>query len=63
VGARTRELVGFDRATFAHDGHRHDVYKGCPGARFQMLRRELGQRFEGIEIDSSPGNPYRIPAR
>jgi len=27
------------------------------------LRRELGAGFEGIEIDSSPGNPSGIPAR
>lgn len=28
-----------------------------------MLRRALGAAFEGIEVDSSPGNPYGIPAR
>jgi dienelactone hydrolase len=32
----------------------------CPPARFATLRRELGERFEGIEIDSSPGNPYGL---
>lgn len=32
----------------------------CPAERFETLRRELGERFEGIEIDSSPGNPYGI---
>jgi dienelactone hydrolase len=32
----------------------------CPGARFQRLRDELGERFEAIEIDSGPGNPHRI---
>ncbi len=31
----------------------------CPGARFETLRRELGERgFTGIEIDSSRGNPH-----
>lgn len=30
----------------------------CPGERFERLRQELGDRFEGIEIDSGPGNPY-----
>lgn len=30
----------------------------CPGERFERLREELGDRFEGIEIDSGPGNPY-----
>jgi len=32
----------------------------CPGARFETLRRELGPAFEGIEIDSGPGNPWNI---
>lgn len=27
-------------------------------ARFESLRRELGDAFLGVEIDSSPGNPY-----
>jgi dienelactone hydrolase len=33
----------------------------CPGERFERLREEIGDAFEGIEIDSSPGNPYGIP--
>ncbi len=33
----------------------------CPPERFETLRRELGERFEAIEIDSSPGNPHGIP--
>ena len=33
-----------------------------PPERFETLRRELGpEGFEGIEIDSSPGNPHGIP--
>lgn len=32
----------------------------CPGERFATLRKELGSHFEGIEIDSSPGNPDGI---
>jgi dienelactone hydrolase len=32
----------------------------CPGERFATLRAELGAGFEGIEIDSSPGNPHGI---
>jgi len=32
----------------------------CPGERFARLRAELGDGFEGIEIDSSPGNPHKI---
>jgi dienelactone hydrolase len=32
-----------------------------PAARFDTLRRELGDAFIAIEIDSSKGNPYGIP--
>ncbi len=32
----------------------------CPAERFARLRRELGAAFEGIEIDSRPGNPHGI---
>jgi dienelactone hydrolase len=35
----------------------------CPAERFQRLRHELGLAFEGIEIDSSRGNPYGIRPR
>ena len=38
---------------FTHD-------RACPGERFEYLRRELGDRFEAIEIDSGPGNPHGI---
>jgi dienelactone hydrolase len=31
-----------------------------PGARFETLRRELGDAFIGVEIDSSPGNPHGL---
>ena len=38
----------------------HDAL--CPAERFGTLRRELGEEgFEGIEIDSGPGNPHGIP--
>ncbi|MGB1016547.1 MAG: dienelactone hydrolase, partial [Nannocystaceae bacterium] len=37
----------------------HDVM--CPASRFATLRRELGEGFEGIEIDSSPGNSHDNP--
>jgi dienelactone hydrolase len=33
----------------------------CTAARFETLHRELGDGFEGIEIDSSRGNPHGIP--
>lgn len=32
-----------------------------PAERFERLRQELGEGFEAIEIDSSPGNPHGIP--
>ncbi|MGA7800157.1 MAG: dienelactone hydrolase family protein [Gammaproteobacteria bacterium] len=34
----------------------------CPRARFERLRRELGEGFESVEIDSSPGNRDGIDA-
>lgn len=33
-----------------------------PKERFERLRAELGPGFEGIEIDSSRGNPHGIPS-
>jgi dienelactone hydrolase len=32
----------------------------CPAERFETLRRELGDGFEAIEIDSGPGNPHGL---
>jgi len=32
----------------------------CPKERFERLREELGDGFEGIEIDSSSGNAFGI---
>ena len=32
----------------------------CPVSRFETLRRELGDGFEAIEIDSAPGNAHGI---
>jgi dienelactone hydrolase len=32
----------------------------CPVERFDRLRTELGEGFEAIEIDSTPGNPHGI---
>ena len=32
-----------------------------PRPRFETLRRELGDRFIGVEIDSSKDNPHGIP--
>jgi dienelactone hydrolase len=33
----------------------------APGERFETLRRELGDGFVGVEIDSSKGNPWGFP--
>ncbi len=32
----------------------------CAGERFDRLREEFGDHFEGIEIDSTLGNEYGI---
>ncbi|MGQ0830577.1 MAG: dienelactone hydrolase family protein [Microthrixaceae bacterium] len=34
-----------------------------PAARFEHLREALGDRFVGVEIDSSAGNPHGHPKR
>jgi dienelactone hydrolase len=41
---------------FTHD-------RMMPGARFERLREELGDKFIAIEIDSGPDNPHGIPRR
>jgi dienelactone hydrolase len=33
----------------------------CPKERFEHYREVLGEAFEAVEIDSSPGNPHGIP--
>jgi hypothetical protein len=74
LNASKRAAVGLDDADLARvkERTRHGLCvlglrftrdKGCPAERFATLRRELGEGFEGIEIDSSPGNPYGIPER
>ena len=73
VTAAKRAALGLDAADLARIsartahglrvlGLRFTADRGCPAARFATLRRELGEAFEGIEIDSSPGNPQGIPA-
>ena len=37
----------------------HDPF--CFDGRFETLRRELGDGFIAVELDSSPGNPYGHP--
>lgn len=55
VKARTAEGVCVLGLRFSHD-------RMSPPERFETLRRELGPAFEAIEIDSSKGNPFGIPA-
>jgi dienelactone hydrolase len=41
-------------------GLRFTEDRAVPAARFEALRRELGDAFISVEIDSSPGNPHGI---
>jgi dienelactone hydrolase len=70
--ARRRAAVGLDAGELAHVkartseglrllGLRFSDDRACPAERFATMRREFGDGFEGIEIDSSPGNPHGIP--
>jgi dienelactone hydrolase len=72
--ARKRAAVGLDATDLAQVlertrgglcvlGLRFSADRGCPAERFQRLHRELGEGFEAIEVDSSPGNPWGIPQR
>jgi dienelactone hydrolase len=56
VQARTKAGLCVLGLRFSHD-------KTSPGERFETLRRTLGEAFEGIEIDSSPGNPDGISGK
>jgi dienelactone hydrolase len=71
VSARKRAAVQLDAADLAKVkertrdglcvlGLRFTADRGSPPERFAMLRDELGDAFEGIEINSSPGNPAGI---
>jgi dienelactone hydrolase len=74
VTARKRAALGLDPADLASVktrtadglcllGLRFSGDRGSPPERFATLRREFGDAFEAIEIDSSPGNPHGIPNR
>ena len=56
VRERAKDGLSVLGLRFSHD-------KGCPAERFETLRRTLGDSFECIEIDSSPGNPLGIRSR
>jgi dienelactone hydrolase len=44
-------------------GYRFTGDASSPHARFETLRRELGDGFIGVELDSSEGNPHGHPKR
>jgi dienelactone hydrolase len=69
--ARKRAALGLDPADLASVkartgdglcllGLRFSADRGSPPERFATLRRELGENFEAIVIDSSPQNPHGI---
>jgi hypothetical protein len=72
IGRRGRAALGLDPddrrriGERANDGLcvlglRFTDDRQSPPERFEALRRTLGEAFESIEIDSSPGNPHGIP--
>jgi dienelactone hydrolase len=73
IGVRRRADLGLSRSDLeaakhqcaARDltvlGLRFTGDKMSPPERFETLRRELGDRFVGVEIDSSPGNEFGNP--
>jgi dienelactone hydrolase len=71
VGASRRAAVGISDADFERVkdrarqgacvlGLRFSADPAVPPERFETLRRELGDSFISVEIDSSRGNPYGI---
>jgi len=72
VSPARRHAVGVSDADFARVkertqqgacvmGLRFTKDMAVPGERFETLRRELGDAFIAVEIDSSKGNPHGIP--
>lgn len=57
--ARVRERAAAGQCVM---GLRFTGDTAVPAARFETLRRELGDRFLAVEIDSSKGNPHGIRA-
>lgn len=69
IGRRRAAALGCSVAELAAARHKLDEGARVMGLRFthdpvvrperfEALRRELGDRFIAIELDSSPGNPY-----
>jgi dienelactone hydrolase len=74
LGGRRKAAVGISDADFARVkeraargacvlGLRFSADAYAPAERFETLRRELGDAFITVEIDSSRGNPYGINKR
>jgi dienelactone hydrolase len=72
IGARYKADIGISDADLARVKARTDAGQCvlglrftndpfCFEQRFETLRRELGDKFIAVEIDSSPGNPYGHP--
>jgi len=72
IGRRRQAAIGIDDADLARVkeraasgacllGLRFTEDRSSPAARFETLRRELGDAFIAVEIDSSKGNPHGIP--
>ncbi len=62
LGLSDRDLLAVRERAEADDicvlGLRFSDDRLSPPQRFASLRRELGDHFIGVEIDSSPGNPW-----
>jgi dienelactone hydrolase len=56
--ARVKERTGAGQCVL---GLRFSNDPFCFPERFETLRRELGDKFIAVEIDSAPGNPYGHP--
>jgi dienelactone hydrolase len=63
VGVSDADLSPVQGAYGWHLPARPPLHRGPGGAaaRFATLKRELGDRFIAVEIDSSPNNPHGIP--
>jgi dienelactone hydrolase len=64
IGISDEDLARVKRRTEAGQcllGLRFSNDPFCFEARFETLRRELGDRFLAVEIDSAPGNPSGHP--
>ena len=64
LGVSPRDLESIKRRTAEGVcvlAYRFSGDKKAPAERFERLRQELGDAFIGVEIDSSPSNPWGYP--